>query len=256
MTNKPLADFGIASIPDMLGISATYPQLDLQFGSAVSVFRNFSALLPDMGIYMSHSVSSMAEAAQGFTSHIDWVSQIKSVNALAGSSLSQLARSTPAESAMAKFGREAKASMDMSAILGIASIGESLYADATKSIFSSLDTSFIDDLLGQAKTFDMGDLAIDDLDDGLFAQQSELVQSIEQLPQFSELSAADRIVLVRFIKVIVTLAVTLGLLEISTDLPAAGLILTCLGLGGMPVGHFVGEVVNKALTPKAIDEEA
>lgn len=256
MTNNPFAEYGIKNIPDMLGISKINPLLDLQLGSALPGLVKFSEFLPDLGITLSPSVTSMALAAQSYMSNFDWVSQVGAVNAFVGSGLSQMISPIQAESQMAVFGREAKASMDLDEIMRISDIGESFFASATQSIFTSLDTSFIDDLLGQAKSFDMGDLAFDDLDEGFFAQQPELIQSIEQLHQFSELSAADRLVLVRFIKVIVTLAVTLGLLEVSTDLPVAGLILACLGFGGMPVGHFVGEVANKALTPKALDDEA
>lgn len=244
------------TITDLLKISENSPLIDFGVGDALRQMSTISSFMPDLGISMSPSVTSMVSAAQSVTGQMDWVSQITAVNATLGSSLLQMSLPTQSESIMAAFGREVKASMDLDEIMRISDIGESVFASATQSIFSSIDTSFIDDLLGQAKSFDIGDLVLDDLDEDFFAQQPELAQSIEQLPQFSALSAADRLLVVRFIKVIVTLAVTLGLLEISTEQPAAGLILACLGLGGMPVGNFAGNVVNKVLTPKSIEGEA
>lgn len=257
MDKNQLALLGLdTTISDMLKISDNYPLIDFGVGDALRQMSNFSSFMPDLGIAMSPSITSMVSAAQSVTGQMDWVSQISGVNATLGSSLLQMALPTQSESIVGMLGREVKASLDMGEILRISGIGESIFSSATQSLIGSIDTSFLDDLLSQAKDFDLSTVGLDDATDNFFEQQPALSHSIEQLPQFKEFSPADRLILIGFIKVIVTLSVTLGLLELSVDQPAAAIILACLGVSGIPAGNLVGGVINKALTQKSIDGEA
>jgi hypothetical protein len=145
--------------------------------------------------------------------------------------------------------------MDLDATIGLGNFWKSdkVFADAMAtlgaSVASSMDTSYVQDLIDQADAF-AADIAAFDIDDRsaeLFSAHPDLVESIEQQPFLINLSPADRKLIVWFIGTIVAIYVTMSVANISLDSDELDALLSGLGIAGPAAGVAAGKLTGKLL---------
>lgn len=131
-------------------------------------------------------------------------------------------------------------------------------AALTKSVVTSIDTSYLSDILATAATFseELAEQDVDELTDEFFENHPELAESIEELPALYTLSAADRLQVIWFVRICVLMSVTCVMLNISVEHPELDSIIDALGIsGGLAAGKKAGDLTGKALDklPQAKD---
>jgi hypothetical protein len=136
--------------------------------------------------------------------------------------------------------------------LGLADQMQSSIGALTKSLTTSVDTSYVNSILANAATFrdrlaeeDYEELAVE-----FFENQPDLAQSIAEAPALHALSHSDRRLIVGFVGIIVTLYVGNALLHIGTDYPEVKAMIDAFGLdagGGVPAGLAAAAATDKAL---------
>lgn len=123
-------------------------------------------------------------------------------------------------------------------------------AALTKSVVTSIDTAHLSDILASASTL-RDDLADEDLEEAteeFFENHPELAESIEELPALYALSKADRLLVIWFVRIYVTMTFTCIMLNISVEYPELDALIDALGIsGGLAAGKKAGELTAKTL---------
>jgi hypothetical protein len=140
-------------------------------------------------------------------------------------------------------------SLDMGNLFEADLAFENALAALGASVASSIDTGYVQDLIGLADVFrsEIEALDIDERAAELFTAHPGLAESIEQQSFLINLSPAERKLIVWFIGTIVAIYVTMGVANISLDSEELGALLSGLGIAGPPAGVVAGKVTGKLL---------
>jgi hypothetical protein len=136
--------------------------------------------------------------------------------------------------------------------LGLNEQFQSPIATLTKSLASSMDTSYLNSILATAATYrdQLGEQELDELADEFFENHPDLSESLQESPALYALSRTDRRVVVWFVGIIVTLYVGSALLTVGTEYPELKALVDAFGLdagGGLPAGLAAAKATDMAL---------
>lgn len=124
------------------------------------------------------------------------------------------------------------------------------FSRITESITSTVDPAVIANILSNARAFrdEVIEQDVDALTEEFFDSHPDLAESIEEIASLYTLSRADRMLVIWFVRISVTLSVACFMLNISDEYPDLQRILDALGLGGgYAAGKLAGDVTAKAL---------
>jgi hypothetical protein len=119
----------------------------------------------------------------------------------------------------------------------------------TTSFAASIDTSHFQDILANASALreEFTDQDLEEIDD-FFETHPDLAETIEDVPGLHVLSQADRLLVIWFVRICVTLSVTCIMLNISIENPQLDALLDAIGMsGGWEMGKKAGHLTGKAL---------
>jgi hypothetical protein len=246
-----LPDNSILTSAASTGLAGVFGKMDAGPLVAKSFMFDMSSLMPDysklmepLALQLSKSVASFVAAT--YPNQMTGIQKMI-VDASGVNNISKMFMDSHDKMLRGMF-----PPMNVIAGLGLTDPLQSSIGALTKSLATSIDTSYVNSILANAATFRdrLAEEDYEELAGEFFENQPDLAQSIAESPALHALSTSDRRLIVWFVGIIVTLYVGNALLHIGTDFPEVKAMIDAFGLdagGGVPAGLAAAKATDMAL---------
>lgn len=234
--------YGI-SIANKSALSSMFQQ-----NAALTKALDFSRYIPKFDFRPPSPVVDLVRDMSASSIMPTWQKQISAMNPGFALSLDNI---VPRMSAMnSLLAHRFTPDINIGEALNFSSALRTASTGVTESILATIKPLSISDILDQAEAFrseiDDEELAI--LTDEFFQQQPELATAISELPILVTISRAERLAIIWFVRIAVTLYVAGYLFNLSSENPTLFTILAVLGVGtGTDPGKLAGKATEKLL---------
>jgi hypothetical protein len=247
-----LAKNSIFNAAASTGLAGVWAKMDTGPLVAKSFMFDMSGLMPDYGKLMEPLALQLSRNVAGFMAAAYPMEQLNSIQKMIIDASGVNSISKMFMHSHDKMLRGMFPPMNVITGLGLTDPLQSSIGAITKSLATSLDTSYLNSILADAVKFSaqLPDQDFEELSEEFFENQPDLVKSIEAIPALQVPSTSDRRLIVWFVGIIVTLYVGNALLHVGTDFPEVKAMIDAFGLdagGGVPAGLAAAAATNKAL---------
>lgn len=216
--------------------------------TALTEAMDFSRFMPKFDFLTPSPVIDLVNKMSVATIMPTWQKQISAVNPGIALSLEGIMPKMSAVNSL--LAHRFTPDINISEALTFSSALRTASTSVTESILATIKPISILDILDQAESFraEIDDEELEDLTEEFFQQQPELATAIAELPVLITLSRTERLAIIWFVRISVTLYVAGYLVNLSTENPALFTILAVFGLGtGTDPGKLAGKATEKLL---------